>query len=79
MKGLYNDGYEGVAVIRCREAFLQTIESFYKRVEFMETPFFPGLDYGQKIFIVVTHDKSFFVQIMGAAFDGLMKNPTELT
>ena len=83
MKGLYNDGHERLDVVRYREAFLQRMESYEKRViqyvgEFMETPIFPELDYGQKTLILVTHDESCFGSNDGRSFCWIDENNRQI-
>ena len=83
MKGLYNDGHERLDVVRYREAFLQKMESYEKRViqyvgEFMETPIFPELDYGQKTLILVTHDESCFGSNDGRRFCWIDENNRQI-
>lgn len=65
VKGLYTDGHERADVVSYRNAFLERMEIYQKRMvayvgDFMETSIVPELEDGERPLILVTHDESCF-------------------
>lgn len=83
MKGLYNDGHERVDVVRYRQAFLDRLFSYEKRMiqyvgNLMETSISPELSEGEKVLILVTHDESCFGSNDGRSFCWIDDNNREI-
>ena len=65
MKGLYNNGHERNDVVRYRNAFLERMAVYEKRMvqyvgEFMETKISPESEDGTRPLVIVTHDGLMF-------------------
>ena len=83
MKGLYNDGHERDDVVRYRNAFLERMAVYEKRMvqyvgEFMETKISPELEDGTRPLVLVTHDESCFGSNDGRSYCWLDENNREI-
>lgn len=83
MKGLYNDGHERDDVVRYRNAFLQRMSTYEKRMiqyvgDYMEISIFPELEDGEKGLVLVTHDESCFGSNDGRSYCWLDENNRQI-
>ena len=83
MKGLYKDGHERDDVVKYRNAFLQRMLFYEKRMvqyvgEFMETKISPELEDGMRSLVLVTHDESCFGSNDGRSYCWLDEDNKEI-
>ena len=83
MKGLYNDGHERNDVVRYRDAFLERMSLYEKRMiqyvgDLMETSISPELADDEKVLILVTHDESCFGSNDGRSYCWIDENNRQI-